>query len=80
MVSVQPVLSHRDILLWIQDLALAFELHAVSVCAFLEPVQVPLWRSPVIQGIDYFVQFGVIVKLAEDPFCPITQVVNKDIR
>ena len=62
-----------------QDFALAsVELHEVAASVFLQPVQIPLSRSPALQNMDCCARFDVIGRLAEDTLCPIIQV--KDIR
>jgi len=53
------------------------ELHEISLCPALQPVQVLLNGSTAFRCISYSSQFCVISKFAEGTLCPFIQVIDE---
>ncbi|KAK4806786.1 hypothetical protein QYF61_005582 [Mycteria americana] len=71
----QPVLVQSVIPPQVQDLAFIIVFHEVPASPFLQPFKIPLNRSPALQHIDRFPQFGIVCELTESVLHPIIQVV-----
>lgn len=76
----QHVHVPRLVPLQVQNSELPFVQYEVSFSLPLQPLQVSLAGSTGLWHISHSSQFWVICKLAEGTLCPISQIINEDIK